>query len=571
MNETIINEIKNYMDNPLKYAILLDGFWGSGKTYFIQHNLTEINTIYVSLNGISTIANLSFQLAYQILGNSLAEPKHKCKLHKGNKIVGTVGNLLATHIENKLSISFSDIVKLLENIDFKNKLIILDDLERCNIDLQELLGFINNLVEHNNIKILLVANESELNSNDIYLKIKEKLIYQTLKFIPDLESIYENLIIDDIKEIKDNKSFVINELKRKQHLNIRTLQFIFQRYKELKIILDKILNTLEIDSNISTQIYCDIFKYLVVISRDYKLGENINNFDEQEFSNYQLIESSYISIPSFKFVNDFILGFKLDEQNIKNILDAYISKIRTNAQNQNSSLNILNRWWESEDEEIITISKKILKELQDNIYSFKAYPKLLLYSLRISNAGFSEFTVDTVLSIMKNNIDATNHNISLGYSFLDAAITEEEKKEYDTYKEKLQLYINNHNDTLSQTGLASLRQQTVGNLGKYFFDWIMDNLSTFEKKQKFLDDSNIDNIIYIIENGNNLDVRYLVYLLNEIYNYSNTKTLYPTENESLIKLSTKISSLSTNNFNKMKLFSFNSLIDSINKFINLYN
>lgn len=319
MNETIINEIKNYMNNPLKYAILLDGFWGAGKTYFIQHNLTEIDTIYVSLNGISTIANLSFQLAYQILGNSLAEPKHKCKLHKGNKIVGTVGNLLATHIETKLSISFSDIVKLLENIDFKNKLIILDDLERCNIDLQELLGFINNLVEHNNIKILLVANESELNSNDIYLKIKEKLIYQTLKFIPDLESIYENLIIDDIKEIKDNKSFVINELKRKQHLNIRTLQFIFQRYKELKIILNKILNTLEIDSNISTQIYCDIFKYLVVISRDYKLGENINNFDKQEFSNYQLIESSYISIPSFKFVNDFILGFKLDEQNIKNI------------------------------------------------------------------------------------------------------------------------------------------------------------------------------------------------------------------------------------------------------------
>lgn len=571
MNETIINEIKNYMNNPLKYAILLDGFWGAGKTYFIQHNLTEIDTIYVSLNGISTIANLSFQLAYQILGNSLAEPKHKCKLHKGNKIVGTVGNLLATHIETKLSISFSDIVKLLENIDFKNKLIILDDLERCNIDLQELLGFINNLVEHNNIKILLVANESELNSNDIYLKIKEKLIYQTLKFIPDLESIYENLIIDDIKEIKDNKSFVINELKRKQHLNIRTLQFIFQRYKELKIILNKILNTLEIDSNISTQIYCDIFKYLVVISRDYKLGENINNFDKQEFSNYQLIESSYISIPSFKFVNDFILGFKLDEQNIKNILDAYISKIRTNAQNQNSSLNILNRWWESEDEEIIAISQKILKELQDNIYSFEAYPKLLLYSLRISNAGFSEFTVDTVLSIMKNNIDATNHNISLGYSFLDAAITEEEKKEYDTYKEKLQLYINNHNDTLSQTGLASLRQQTIGNLGKYFFNWIMDNLSTFEKKQKFLDDGNIDNIIYIIENGNNLDVRYLVYLLNEIYNYSNTKTLYPTENESLIKLSTKISSLSTNNFNKMKLFSFNSLIDSINKFINLYN
>ena len=40
MNEYIIKEIKNYMKNPLKYALLLEGSWGSGKTYFVQNQLT---------------------------------------------------------------------------------------------------------------------------------------------------------------------------------------------------------------------------------------------------------------------------------------------------------------------------------------------------------------------------------------------------------------------------------------------------------------------------------------------------------------------------------------------------
>ena len=65
-DDSILREIKNYMNNPLKYAILLEGNWGTGKTYFIQNKLKELNVIYLSLYGVNSISNLAIQLFYQV-------------------------------------------------------------------------------------------------------------------------------------------------------------------------------------------------------------------------------------------------------------------------------------------------------------------------------------------------------------------------------------------------------------------------------------------------------------------------------------------------------------------------
>ena len=47
-------------------------------------------------------------------------------------------------------------------MDLTGKLIILEDLERSGIDILEVLGYVNNLVEQDGVKVLLVANESEI-------------------------------------------------------------------------------------------------------------------------------------------------------------------------------------------------------------------------------------------------------------------------------------------------------------------------------------------------------------------------------------------------------------------------
>lgn len=63
--ETILKEIMYYIDTDFyNYAVMIDGAWGSGKTYFVKHVLlkkiesNEKRVLYVSLYGISNIQEL---------------------------------------------------------------------------------------------------------------------------------------------------------------------------------------------------------------------------------------------------------------------------------------------------------------------------------------------------------------------------------------------------------------------------------------------------------------------------------------------------------------------------------
>ena len=82
---------------------------------------------------------------------------------------------------------------------------------------------------------------------------------------------------------------------------------------------------------------------------------------------------------------------------------------------------------------------------------------------------------------------------------------------------------------------------------------------------------NIDNIVYIVEKGNVIDVRFLIYLLNETYNYANVKELYPSDGKGLKDLLKQLKSINTDNFNKMKKYSFDSLLLDISEFIERLN
>lgn len=50
MQEQILESIEDYLkSNITEYAILINGNWGSGKTYFIRKNIVEKynNSIYI--------------------------------------------------------------------------------------------------------------------------------------------------------------------------------------------------------------------------------------------------------------------------------------------------------------------------------------------------------------------------------------------------------------------------------------------------------------------------------------------------------------------------------------------
>ena len=64
-----------------------------------------------------------------------------------------------------LSMDEKDLENLYKSIDLKDKLLVFGDVERSGIDLIEFLGYVNNLVETDGVKVLLVVNEEELLRN----------------------------------------------------------------------------------------------------------------------------------------------------------------------------------------------------------------------------------------------------------------------------------------------------------------------------------------------------------------------------------------------------------------------
>lgn len=71
---------------------------------------------------------------------------------------------------------------------FDANVFVFDDLERCEVSLITALGYVNPYVEHGDCKVILLANEDEVNEDDKpeYKRRKEKVVGQTLTITPDI-------------------------------------------------------------------------------------------------------------------------------------------------------------------------------------------------------------------------------------------------------------------------------------------------------------------------------------------------------------------------------------------------
>lgn len=261
MNE---KEISEYLINYIKKdktrsAVMLTGPWGSGKSYYIQnqlvHELENNNKdiVCVSLYGLKNLAELNKSIYLEIRAkkaikkinkklsknqididsakkskkkNFICEwiKKHRKEITSSAYLVGkTIIKGFAGFFNVPLEFSDKDIEKLFSSINLEGKLIVLEDLERSSIDIIEVMGYVNNLVEQDGVKVLLVANEDEIiqyeenvsagkeddkkklkkmtNKASAYIRVKEKTINDTIYFKPD----YKETVLNIVKEFKSLK------------------------------------------------------------------------------------------------------------------------------------------------------------------------------------------------------------------------------------------------------------------------------------------------------------------------------------------------------------------------------
>lgn len=251
MNEDIIRFLEKYKDDPdPQYAVLLDGKWGCGKTFFIKswldtfqtENEDELTPMYVSLFGVQTVKQINDTI------NGLLFPFMNSKVYKIGK---TITKMVAS-AALRFNVDYDGDKKNDGTVDFKldplmdllndkkeelkgRRILIFDDLERANIGVKELYGYINRFVEHNRFKVIVVCNSTEITDKETFNRFREKIIGRTFEIHSDIDAAI-NSFANEIPAsyfVQQHISEVKEAFKSTGYSNLRVLRQCIRDFNQI--------------------------------------------------------------------------------------------------------------------------------------------------------------------------------------------------------------------------------------------------------------------------------------------------------------------------------------------------
>lgn len=218
--------IRSYIcSNEDELALFIDGEWGTGKSYFFEHEIIpevkemKKKPILVSLYGLRNLDDLYSNIYLKMMEEYIPKSFNKEIVKKCGE---TLSNVLTSVKPEKIDFgndifkmsigvpTINDIIKIINtwsNID--EYVIIFDDFERSEIAPHKALGFINNFLINKKCKCIIIGNENEIN----------KLAGQENIEMKYLVALNERLMLESKKintqqNIKPEKQLKIEELKQ---------------------------------------------------------------------------------------------------------------------------------------------------------------------------------------------------------------------------------------------------------------------------------------------------------------------------------------------------------------------
>lgn len=177
--DELLNVLLNFYKSD-ENVILIDGKWGSGKTYLINefiHNFNKLPIYYVSMLGSRNVNDINTNLYIEINKHSSI-----------NQIVPSSINPLKIKFNETTSLDF-----ILKRNHDANAIIIFDDFERySSSDYDSFLSYVSNLVLFK-AKVIVVSNLKELGGGEklIFDEFKEKIFDHIYK-----AELFTNNVID---------------------------------------------------------------------------------------------------------------------------------------------------------------------------------------------------------------------------------------------------------------------------------------------------------------------------------------------------------------------------------------
>lgn len=565
----IIEVVKEYIDNAIyNYAVMIDGEWGSGKTFFVKNNLVNAieayenekvernylykprKVLYISLYGISSteeISNEIYMSLYKSIGsNDVSEVRY------GVKVVTDIA-------KTRWDANYDEFINNFSN--FEGYIFILDDLERCNCHINEIFGYINDLVENQGLKTIIVSNQKEIGKfkeeeniglkyllsantnvdfgeldesfvmgnhdekitiselrrrtqllcdedNSAYQKVKEKLVGFTIKYEPDYkkvtkEMLHENISNPDLQNIlldlnEQHCAFAIE----KQHTNLRTFQFFISKvivlYESIKWLKDR-----------KTKLLKDMINYSFSIAVAYKQGtyewkwtENtvymeIDSFEKASELGYQI---------AFRFIDEFMIYSKCNQEEIDNDIKYYLAKEYEKEQDLNNPIVALDNWWQKDESKIRRAIEDIFAGLQINKFEIKSYPSIIYKMIILCDVGFETDLLVNIIKQMVTNIKESNEvklvldegNISFDNTNL--------KADYEMTIKPIRILIDEKNKSTKQNFINDLLSDE-DSWGSKIYEYVKENRHEIATDNiTFISEMDANKVISMIKKSNNRNI-----------------------------------------------------------------
>lgn len=293
----------------------------------MQLNGKRYTTIYMSLYGISNLEEISKKIfieTTQLMDKNLRKfmsAHGQTSIPEYAKTGLDMANLFGV-TKNGDRVDYSDFFST------DDKVLCFDDLERANVDVIDILGYINNFVEHDHIKTIIICNEKELSTkfkssnlemktfiatylldkqdelnkkdkpmvekiqekmehvfdkaND-YERIKEKLIGETFEYAPKFDYIINGILMryeknpDLIRFLRENTNLIISTFHRSGTRNLRILKHAINDFEKIYDMVNKSYQ------NTSHRVMQTMLIFTIAVSFEIKTGKII----KEKFVNIQ--------------------------------------------------------------------------------------------------------------------------------------------------------------------------------------------------------------------------------------------------------------------------------------------
>ena len=453
--EDLVESILDYIRSDYTdYAVMLNGEWGSGKTHFwnnkirkkiesMQLNGKRYTTIYMSLYGISNLEEISKKI---FIETTQLMDKNLRRFMAANS-QDTIPEYAKTGIDMA---NFFGVTQNGDKIDYAeffstdDKVLCFDDLERANVDVIDILGYINNFVEHDHIKTIIICNEKELSTklkssnlemktfiatylldkqdelNNIdkplvekirdkiehvfdkandYERIKEKLIGETFEYAPKFDYIINGILMryennpDLIRFLRENTGLIISTFNKSGTRNLRILKHALNDFKKIYEMVNKSYQ------NTNHRVMQTMLIFTIAISFEIKAGKItkdkfVNIKDNEEYKS--ILVSSRILMDNRQFYikefdNNYYYNFKSE------YLPAY-KRLLTEE------------YWKISDDQFGNVVSEVMEDVKEGKLTLIDTVKIFAYFSYFSRKGLISYDLKTLKSIFFNGMNISSLN-----------------------------------------------------------------------------------------------------------------------------------------------------------------